>query len=182
MPASVDGSRSSEQGAGPRGIVRSVRSLSRYERLAATALAAGIIAFALPWYRARFSQRFSQTGVETFGFAEAALLLTVGAALLLIVQCGRGRRPPLPLHEGTLLAVAGVWSAVIVGFLMLNRPRLQLGGFTTDYGLGFGIFVELGAAAVLAFAGLRLRRRELSRREGAAARARGGASPPRSLR
>ena len=126
-------------------------------------------------------QSFSQTGVEVFGFAAAALLITVSAALLLIVQSGRGRHPPLPLHEGTLLAVAGIWSALIVGFLMLDRPPLDLGGFTTDYGLGFGIFVELGAAAVLAVAGLRLRRLELRRPRGAA-RSPAAASPARSTR
>ena len=181
MPASVDGSRSTEAaGSGP--ALGTFRALSRPERLAAVALFAAVIGFALPWYRARFSQRISQTGFETFGFAEAALLITVGAALFLIVQCGRGRRPPLPLHEGTLLAVAGIWSAMIVGFLMLHRPPLQLAGFTTDYGLGFGIFVELGAAAVLTVAGLRLRRFELTRGAGAAGPAPGAASPPRSIR
>jgi hypothetical protein len=177
----VDDSRSIDAAAGPGGVLRTVRALRRHERLAALALLVSIGGFALPWYRADFPQSYSQTGVEAFGFAAAALLITVSAALLLIVQSGRGRHPPLPLHEGTLLAVAGIWSALIVGFLMLDRPPLDLGGFTTDYGLGFGLFVELGAAAVLAVAGMRLRRLELRRPRGAP-RSPAAAFPARSPR
>ena len=177
----MDGSRSNDAAAGSGGVIRTIGALRRNERLAALALLASIGGFALPWYRASFPQRMSQTGVEVFGFAAAALLITVCAALLLIVQSGRGRHPPLPLHEGTLLAVAGIWSAVIVGFLMLNRPPLDLGGFTTDYELAFGIFLELGAALVLALAGLRLRRLEIRRPRGAA-RNPAAAFPARSTR
>ena len=74
-----------------------------------------------------------KTGLGSFGFVMAAQLLAVGAALYLLIQNGRGRRPPLPLREGTLLALAGFWAAAMVVYLMFDRPQFQLAGFDTDY-------------------------------------------------
>jgi hypothetical protein len=159
-------------------LLSALRRSNRYERLAILAAMVGIGALALPWYRAPFERSLAETGLETFGFASAALLLTTAAALFLITRSASGRRPPLPMHEGTLLAIAGLWSTVIVVSLMLDRPRLQVGAFETDYNLAFGIFVELGAAAALAFAGWRLRHRELTP-AGPGARNPSASSPPR---
>jgi hypothetical protein len=145
-------------------LLRGLRRSDPYERVAAGAALVCIGGLMFPWYRAPFSRRLSQNGLDGFGFAEAALLLTAAAALLLILQgAARGRRLPLPLHEGTLLAIAGAWSAVIVTVLLFDRPRIQIGAFDTDYGLAFGLFVELGASVVLAVAGWQLRGRELRR-------------------
>jgi hypothetical protein len=153
----------------------------RYERLATLAIAACIASLALPWYRIPTATRFEKTGLGSFDFAEAALLITLLSALVLIVGVRRGRILPRPLHEGTLLTTAGVWSAVLVAFLMFDRPEATVFDFPTDYGLRFGIFVTLGAALTLAVAGLRVRRLELTR-EAAAAPGPSGASPPRSPR
>ena len=119
-----------------------------------------VAATPLPWYKAPIGG-LVKTGLGTFGFAEAALLVTAGAALGLLLQVGRGRRPPMPLHEGTLLAAAGIWSGLIVLFLMLDRPQFELAGFDQDYSLAYGIFVALGGAVILVVAGLRIRRVEL---------------------
>jgi hypothetical protein len=116
----------------------------------------------LPWYSAPVDD-LVKTGLGAFGFAQAALLLTTGAALTLLLRVGRGRRPPLPLHEGTLLAIAGVWAMLIIAFLMFDRPQFDFGGFRQDYRLGYGIFIALGGAASLTLAGLRVRRSELAR-------------------
>ena len=107
-------------------------------------------------------------------------MITLAAALTLLVRVGGGRRPPLPLHEGTLLAASGIWSAAIVGYLMFDRPTAVFADFPTDYRLGYGIFVALGGAVLLALAGLRIRRDELARRaEAATARGRRrGIEPP----
>jgi hypothetical protein len=160
-------------------LLRALLQSNRHERLAALAAIVTLGAFALPWYRAPFELDLTKSGLEAFGFGGAALLLTAGAALILISRAATDRRPPLPMHEGTLLILAGIWSAVIVGTLMVDRPHLEVRGFETDYGLASGLFVELGAAGVLAIAGSRLRKRELSR-EAQAARTPSAPSPPRS--
>ena len=160
---------------------RILRRSDRLERIAAVAALVCFCGLVLPWYRAPFESQLAESGLESFGFAQAALLLTAGAALYLVLRSVEGHKPPLPLHEGTLLAIAGLWSAAIVVFLMLDRPRIQVGAFDTDYGLALGIFVELGAALTLALAGWSLRRREL-RTEGLEARSPSASSPARSPR
>lgn len=109
----------------------------------------------LPWYDVAFSQ-VAETGLESFGFAHLALLLTVGSAVGLILLATRGYLLPRPLSEGVLLAIAGSWACVLVAYLMLDRPE-QLEG-STNVGLRLGAFVALGGAIALIVGGLRLRR------------------------
>lgn len=116
----------------------------------------------MPWYRIPAAGRFEKSGIGSFGFAEAALLVCLLAALVLIGLVRRGRRPPLPMHEGSLLAVAGIWSAVLVAYLMVDRPEETAFEFPIDYGLRYGIFVALGGALLLALGGVRVRKLELS--------------------
>src|SRR5918996_4067096 len=130
-PATVDGRGSDRppvRGAEPPGWLQALAALSPAERLAGLGALLCAAATLLPWYRAPVAD-LGKTPWGALGFALRALLLTVGAALVLLVQVGRGRRPPLPLHEGTLLAAAGVWSAVIIGFLMLDRPSTTIVDF-----------------------------------------------------
>jgi hypothetical protein len=171
------------------GVARALLSLGRDERLAALGALTCLASLVLPWYHVRFASRFDKSGLGSFGFAEAALIITIVAALVLLVQVGRGRRPPLPLHEGTLLAAAGIWSALLVGFLMLDRPSTTIGDFPIDFALSYGVFFALGGAAAMALAGLRIRHSELGReaaakltREAEAARNPTSASPTRSPR
>jgi hypothetical protein len=140
-------------------------SLRRSGRLAALGAIICAASLLFPWYRAPFSPDLVRTGLGTFGFAAAALLMTVGAALALLFELGRGRRPPLPLRDGTLLAGAGVWALLIVGYLMLDRPNSTLAGFEEDYSLAYGIFIALGGALLLTVAGLRMRREEIASEE-----------------
>ena len=119
-----------------------------------------------------------RSGLNDFGWAHLALLITLVSAAFLVYRVGTGRRPPLPLHEGTLLAVAGGWSAVICGFLMADRPTGRILSLPAEFGLAWGAFVSLGAAVVLMLAGLRIRAKEISRE--AAAPVPAAASPPRS--
>jgi hypothetical protein len=116
----------------------------------------------LPWYKAPIGG-LVKTGLGSFGFAMAAQLITAGAAIALLIEDGRGRRLPLPLHAGTLLAAAGFWAGGIVVYLMFDRPQFELASFNQDYALAYGIFVALGGAALLAMAGLRIRHLELLR-------------------
>jgi hypothetical protein len=136
--------------------------LSAAERLAALGALICAAATVLPWYKAPIGG-LVRTGLGTFGFAMAAQLITVGAALVLLFEVARGRRPPLPLHEGTLLAGAGIWAGAIVVYSLFDRPQFELAGFNQDYSLAYGIFVALSGAGLLAIAGLRIRRTELVR-------------------
>ena len=117
------------------------------------------VSMLFPWYGIKFGPGLSQTGFDSFGLGELALLLTVGAAVYLIARCAGGYELPCPLREGSLLAVAGAWSAVLVGYLMLDKPD-DISGFTNIH-LRYGIFVALGAALALLVGGLRLRRDEI---------------------
>ena len=97
------------------GVLRSLLRLGRFERLAALGAIICLGSLLLPWYEARFTSGLGKSGIGRFGFAEGALVITLAAALMLLVRVGGNRRPPLPLHEGTLLAASGIWAAAIVG-------------------------------------------------------------------
>jgi hypothetical protein len=71
----------------------------------------------------------------------------------------------LPLSDATLVATAGFWSLVLLVFRVLDPPsrtgtrvadRVEV---TRDYTTRWGILVAFAAAALLAFAGVRERRR-----------------------
>ena len=144
------------------GWLLAIVGLQRSERLAFLGVLICLGATLLPWYRAPVED-LARSGWGDFGFTLAALLLTMGAALVLLLRVGRGRRPPLPLHEGTLLAGAGIWAGLIIVFAMFDRPEFGLGDFSREYSLGYGIFVTLGGAVLLTVAGLRIRRVEIAR-------------------
>jgi hypothetical protein len=134
------------------------RSLPPPARLAAVGALAVPGSMLLPWYGVQFGPGLSKTGLDSFGLGELALLFTDGAAVYLIARCARGYELPRPLREGSLLAVAGAWSAVLVGYLMLDKPD-DISGFTNIH-LRYGIFVALGGSLALLLGGLRLRRDE----------------------
>ena len=135
------------------------RSLPPPGRLAAVGALAVAVSMLLPWYGIQLGTGLSQTGIDSFGLGELALLVTVGAALFLIGRCAGGYELPRPLREGSLLAMAGAWSAVLVGYLMLDKPD-SIAGHTNIH-LRFGIFLALGGALALLVGGLRLRRDEI---------------------
>ena len=134
------------------------RSLPPPARLAASGALVVVGSMLFPWYGIQFGPGLSQTGFDSFGLGQLALLSTVGAAVFLIARCARGWRPPRPLREGTLLAVAGAWAAILVAYLMIDRPNAIAGH--TEIHLRYGIFVALGGALALLVGGLRLRRNE----------------------
>ena len=110
-----------------RGIGATLGSLRGAERLAAIGAAAVPVSLLLPWYGYRFLGGLSQTGLDAFGFGQAALLVTVAATLFLIVSCARGYRPPRPLSEGALLIAAGVWMAILLGYLIVGLFLVAIG-------------------------------------------------------
>ncbi len=142
-----------------KGWAELFRSLPPPARLAAVGAITVPSSMLFPWYGIQFGPGLSQTGVDSFGLGELALLLTIGAAVYVIVRCAGDYELPRPLHQGSLLAVAGAWSAVLVGYLMLDKPD-DISGFTNIH-LRYGIFVALGGSLALLVGGLRLRRDEI---------------------
>lgn len=153
------------------------RRLGRWERLSVLGIAVCLIGLPLPWYRVRFDDRLSQSGLSSLGFADFALLVTLAAAGALIYREASGQRTPLPLHAGTLIAIAGAWAAFIVVILAFDRPETTVRGIEVDYRSAYGVFVALAGTAVMVLAGVRLRRTQLREEEPGAPT---DASPPRS--
>ena len=134
-----------------------LRSLTAEERLAAIGAAVIVASLFLPWYGVTLAGGLVKTAAGTFGLTEAALLLTVAAAMYLIAICAGGYKVPRPLDEGGLLVAAGAWSAVLIAYRFLDRPAFELPG-VGHVGLRYGIFVALLGAGLIVFAGLRQRR------------------------
>jgi hypothetical protein len=123
------------------------------------AIAAGSLL--LPWYGVAVAGGLVKTGIGTFGFATVAFLLTLGAALVLILRSARGHRLPRPLRVGTLLAAAGIWLALLVVLRMADRPDFEIIGIQA-VGLRYGIFVALAGAIIVIVGGVRRRGEELA--------------------
>ena len=113
----------------------------------------------LPWYGVAIAEdRVSQTALSGFGFGHAALVVTVGAAVGLIVALTGGYVLPRPFSEGVLLIVAGIWAAALAVYLMFDRPE-ELAG-DANVGVRMGPFVALAGALAVVVAGARLRAQE----------------------
>ena len=102
--------------------------------------------------RLNLEQRVAAIGavllvVSTFGpfsFVEAAEVLTGFAVLALLRARAQGREFHLPLGDGTAIAAAGVWAALLIVARLFDRP------------LGQNL-LALACAAILVAAGIRER-------------------------
>jgi hypothetical protein len=158
----VAASRSTESRV--RAELAHLRRLRADERLALVGVVIVIGSLVLPWFGVPLEGDLVQTGFGGFGWAEAALVLSVTAVLLMLIRVGAGWVPPRPLRKWGLLATAGAWGIVIVVFRMIDRPSfdLEIIDVHQRYGLRYGIFVALAGAAVILLSGVRLRSRELA--------------------
>lgn len=140
---------------------RDLRGLGGDERLAVIGVAAIAGSLFLPWYGVPVANNLVQTGFGAFTWAEAAVLLTCAATVLLALRVGGGYVPPRPLAEWALFVAAGIWIALILGYRMIERPdlRFDIDGVTVErtYGVRYGILVALAGAAIIVAAGLRHR-------------------------
>jgi hypothetical protein len=126
------------------------------ERIAAIGAIVVIVSPLLPWYGVPVSGGLAKTGFESFGLAQVAMLITAGAALVLIARRMRGNDPPRPLGAGGLLIAAGIWIGVLLCYLIADRPDEIAGSVNVN--LRLGPFVALGGAAALIVGGMRVRR------------------------
>ncbi len=140
--------------AASRSPERRVPALTPAEGL--TAIGAAVVAASvfIPWYGIPFSNGRSVTALDSFGFAHAALLLTVAAAVWLVFRRARGHTLARPLDVGRLVAVAGGWAALLTVFLIFDRPE-ELAG-SVRVGVRLGPFFSLAGSLAILVGGLRM--------------------------
>jgi hypothetical protein len=130
------------------------RPLTRGERLVCVGAAIIFVSLFLPWYGIRFT-RLSASGFDSFGFGDAALLVTAAAAVAGVVREAAGRPPARPFRTAELVVVAGVWATALAVYLLFDRPdRL---GASTNISPRLGIYVAIAGAVVIIVAGMRMR-------------------------
>jgi hypothetical protein len=85
------------------------------------------------WRRLNFEQRVAGIGalllvVSTFGpfsFVEAAIVVTGVAVLVLLRKRAEGREFHIPFGDGSVIAAAGAWSALLIAIRLFDRPLGQ---------------------------------------------------------
>jgi hypothetical protein len=85
------------------------------------------------WRRLNFEQRVAGVAalllvVSTFGpfsFVEAAMVLTGLAVLLLLRKRAEGAEFHIPFGDGSVIAAAGAWCALLIVFRLPERPLGQ---------------------------------------------------------
>jgi hypothetical protein len=154
-------------GSGAGRLIRAWRVMPRERRLAAYAALGLFVTMFLPWYQRQFfvvvggriaPGSDSQTAWAQFSFVEAAVLLVAVGVLTLLFQRAEGKAFHLPGGDGWVITAAGCWTCVLIIWRIFDKQGGNAHGQNaTTYGIEWGIFVALGVAAVLAYAGSRIR-------------------------
>ncbi|MEX0993401.1 MAG: hypothetical protein WDZ37_05325 [Solirubrobacterales bacterium] len=136
-----------------------IAALDVEQRMAGAAAAGLVLSMFAPWWQRPGKLGLSNSGVSQFTFCELALVLVAVAVLLLLYRRAEGREFHLPLSDGTLAALAGVWCCFLLVYRVFDPPSLFIDGAETGYDPRWGIFLALGFAVLLIVAGVRGRRR-----------------------
>ncbi|MGH2857097.1 MAG: hypothetical protein ACRDMJ_06390 [Solirubrobacteraceae bacterium] len=161
-------------------IVRAWRGLTPERRLAAIAAIGLFLTLFLNWYQETViasggapqsppgtagarsdleSLTVSLTGWQAFSFVEAAVLLVAAGVLVLLYARAQGRAFHVPGGDGGVITAAGLWTCVLIIWRIFDKEgttgHLQ---YATTSGIEWGIFVALAVAALMAYAGSRIRR------------------------
>jgi hypothetical protein len=152
---------------GPARAWRAWQSLPPDRRLAAGAALGLFLTLFLPWYQetglASAGSRVqtataSLTGWAAFSWVEAAVLLVAIGVLALLFLRAEGRAFHLPGGDGGVVVAAGGWTCLLVVWRIFDKQGVTSHGqFATTSGIEWGIFFALAIAAVLAYAGSRIR-------------------------
>jgi hypothetical protein len=150
-------------------VSRAWRILPPERRLAAIAAIGLFLSLFLPWYQETViassttptlrSASASLTGWGAFSFVEAAVLLVAVGVLILLFARAEGRAFHVPWGDGGVILAAGVWTCLLIIWRMFDKEGTTgHGQYATTSGIEWGIFVALAIAALLAYAGSRIRR------------------------
>jgi hypothetical protein len=154
-------------GAASTRVVRVWRGLPGERRLAVAAAIALFLTLFLPWYQETViasgvnglrSVSESLTGWAAFSFVEAAVLLVAASVLTLLFMRAEGRAFHVPGGDGGVITAAGFWTCVLIVWRMFDKEGTTgHGQYATTSGIEWGIFIALGVAGVLTYAGSRIR-------------------------
>ena len=148
-------------------MLRAWRELPQERRLAAMASVGLFLTLFLPWYQETVfangvtslrSASSSLTGWGAFSFVEAAVLLVAAAVLILLFARAEGQAFHVPGGDGGVVTAAGFWTCVLIVWRIFDKEgtsRHDQIAYTS--GIEWGIFVALGVAAVLTYAGSQIR-------------------------
>ncbi len=146
------------------------RELAREQRLAALTALGLFVSMLLPWYsktntfvehNAAKASQASLSAFQAFSFVEAAVLLVSAGVLAMLFARAEGRDFQLPGGDGTIVALAGGWAALLIFYRLLDKPSLQgTQRITATVGVEWGIFIALLLAIGLLYVGRRMRASE----------------------
>jgi hypothetical protein len=141
-------------------LTRAWGALDAQQRLAGVAALALLVTMFLPWYELQSLERkngvIHSHSINAFGdvsFVEAAIFLVAAGVLVLLFARGERRRFHLPGSDGTIVALAGGWAALLIFYRVFSRPD----GHGYPVGIQWGFFLAFIAAGGLAYAGWRMR-------------------------
>lgn len=147
-------------------LMRDWRALEPERRLAAGAAAALFVTMLLPWYqqnavvnapRTAPLQSRNLNAFQAFSFVEAAVLLVAVAVIYLLYARAEGHDFHLPGSDGAVVLTAGLWAALLLVVRLFDKPGISSHGIAANVGVQWGIFFALVAAALMAYAGSRMR-------------------------
>lgn len=154
-------------GSPPTRMIRAWRELPQERRLAALASVGLFLTLFLPWYqetvvttasRHASAPTVSVTGWGAFSFVEAAVLLVAVGVMVLLFFRAEGRAFHVPGGDGGVITAAGVWTAILVIWRIFDKEGTSSHNqFLAASGIEWGIFIALGVAVLLAYAGTRIR-------------------------
>jgi hypothetical protein len=167
MSSGRSASGAQRTGSAPFRIVRAWRELPQERRLAAMACCGLCLTLFLPWYQETVfangvkslqSASSSLTGWGAFSFVEAALLLVAAGVLVLLFSRAEGQAFHVPGGDGGVITAAGLWTCVLIVWRVFDKQGTSRHGQVAyTSGIEWGIFVALGVAAVLTYAGSQIR-------------------------
>jgi hypothetical protein len=134
------------------------RMLDAEQRLAGAAALAIIVSLFTPWWRDPVFG-LSHWAINRLTWIEVSLLMVAGSVLLLLLRRAQGRVFHLPLSDGTLALGAGLWCFLLTIVRILDPPTRMVGAQALEYDRRWGYVLCLAASLLVAFAGLRARRR-----------------------
>jgi hypothetical protein len=143
--------------------------------VAGSALALLLFMFAFSWFGesrkgtlpgSDLGAGTSLTGWEAFTNSRWVWLLTILVALASVVARVAGPRLPESVKPGSVVALLGGVSVLLIGYRILHHPAASVGfgGFHASFDLRVGIWLGFAAAVAIAAGGYLQLREEVSKK------------------